>query len=180
MQCPNCGHTPPEESRFCNICGQRLAIQEAPATSADSPSGPPEWYRNLAELHSQGHGERPPEGTRRVEFGIAGRQPKKWVAELMPGQKVRIAFARGAIQPRSPRPWERAAAVPTRHPWTNEKEGSLLLIVENQAYRYADIRDQWVSVPDRSQVYLGIQDTRHDDNRGDYGGVLEITEPDAV
>lgn len=178
MQCPKCHNKATAESKFCNICGQRLPMAVVGSTSAqhtDSESVP-QWYRSALNKQDQPNLDPTISGVRRIQFGIAGRQPRKWLAELGPGDRVRIAFAEGAIQHRKLRPWEKHGQLPLRRPWTTKKEGALLLLIENQAYRYADIRHEWVTNQDRSQVYVGIEDKRHQDNQGEYQGIIEISD----
>ena len=39
----------------------------------------------------------PKREVQRIEFGVAGAQARKWVAEVMPDQSIRIVEAKGSI-----------------------------------------------------------------------------------
>ena len=43
----------------------------------------------------------PKREVQRIEFGVAGAQARKWVAEVMPDQSIRIVEAKGSKQLRS-------------------------------------------------------------------------------
>ena len=176
MKCANCGNDAPEGSNFCNICGQRMRMEMAPASgSGDDQSKPPDWFRELTKPTRIPKKEEVQQGIKRIETAISGKQPRKWVAELMPGQQMRLAFADGRIRHRSRRPWERSDASLFRYPWTTEEEGALLLIVGEKPHRFSDLKTSWITTDHRVQVYLGIEDSRHSDNSGHYGAVLEVT-----
>ncbi len=176
MRCANCGNDAPEGSSFCNRCGQRLRLETAsPSTTVGDESQPPDWYRNLVRPQRMSKEEEAEQGLRRIETAISGNQARKWIAELARGQRVRIAYADGSIRHRSRRPWERSDASLGRYPWTSEEEGALLLIVGERSHRFCDRRDEWVRADHRVQVYVGIEDSRHNDNTGSYGVVLDIT-----
>ena len=110
----------------------------------------------------------------RIEFGLAGAQARKWVAEVMPDQSIRIVEAKGSITIKKSLVWKSQHDESLRIPETEEKEGALLLIIGSQVYRYREIKNQWIVINKRSQVYIGVQDSRHDDNKGIYSGILEI------
>ena len=175
MQCPNCGNEPPEGSAFCNRCGQRLRLEPAPpSTSRPGTAERPAWYRDLVVPEKKSKREEQETGIHRIQMAISGKQPRKWVAELLAGQQVRITYADGHIRHRTRRPWEGTDASLLRYPWTDEEEGALLLIVGDKPHRFSDLKTGWVAADHRVQVYLGIEDARHDDNTGHYGAVLEI------
>ncbi len=175
MLCANCGNDAPEGSSFCNRCGQRLRLEMAPPkASGVTESQAPAWFQELARPKRLSKEEEAKQGLRRIETAISGKQARKWVAELAAGQQARIVYADGRIRHRSRRPWERDDASLLRYPWTDEEEGALLLIVGGRALRFCDLRTDWVRADRRVQVYLGIEDSRHDDNTGSYGVVLEI------
>ena len=176
MRCAHCGNEPPEGSNFCNNCGQRLRLEMAPASgSGDDQSKPPDWFRELAKPKRMTKEEQAQQGINRIETAISGKQPRKWVAELMPGQQVRLVYADGRIRHRSRRPWERSDASLFRYPWTTQEEGALLLIVGEKPHRFSDLKTSWITTDHRVQVYLGIEDSRHNDNSGHYGAVVEVT-----
>ena len=110
----------------------------------------------------------------RIEFGLAGAQARKWVAEVMPDQSIRIVEAKGSITIKKSLVWKSQYDKSLRIPETKEKEGALLLIIGSQVYKYREIKNQWIAINKRSQVYIGVQDSRHDDNKGTYSGILEI------
>ncbi|MBH74531.1 MAG: hypothetical protein CL896_01900 [Dehalococcoidia bacterium] len=110
----------------------------------------------------------------RIEFGLAGAQARKWVAEVMPDQLIRIVEAKGSITIKKSLVWKSQYDKSLRIPETKEKEGALLLIIGSQVYKYREIKNQWIAINKRSQVYIGVQDSRHDDNKGTYSGILEI------
>ena len=110
----------------------------------------------------------------RIEFGLAGAQARKWVAEVMPDQSIRIVEAKGSITIKKSLVWKSQYDKSLRIPETKEKEGALLLIIGSQVYKYRDVKSKWIVIGTRSQVYIGIQDSRHDDNKGTYSGILEI------
>ena len=110
----------------------------------------------------------------RIEFGLAGAQARKWVAEVMPDQSIRIVEAKGSITIKKSLAWKSQHDKSLRIPETKEKEGALLLIIGSQVYKYREIKNQWIVINKRSQVYIGVQDSRHDDNKGIYSGILEI------
>ena len=110
----------------------------------------------------------------RIEFGLAGPQARKWVAEVMPDQSIRIVEAKGSITIKKSLVWKNQYDKSLRIPETKEKEGALLLIIGSQVYKYREIKNQWIVINKRSQVYIGVQDSRHDDNKGTYSGILEI------
>ena len=110
----------------------------------------------------------------RIEFGLSGAQARKWVAEVIPGQSIRIVGAEGSITVKKSLVWKSQHDRSIRTPETAEKEGALLLIIESDLYKYKDIKNKWIVIAKRSQVYIGIQDSRHDDNKGTYSGILEI------
>ena len=116
----------------------------------------------------------PKREVQRIEFGLAGAQARKWVAEVMPDQSIRIVEARGSITIKKSLLWKSEHDKSVRIPETEEKEGALLLIIGSQFYKYREIKNQWIVVSKRSQVYIGVQDSRHDDNKGTYSGILEI------
>ena len=110
----------------------------------------------------------------RIEFGLAGALARKWVAEVMPDQSIRIVEAKGSITIKKSLVWKNQYDKSLRIPETKEKEGALLLIIGSQVYKYREIKNQWIVINKRSQVYIGVQDSRHDDNKGTYSGILEI------
>jgi len=110
----------------------------------------------------------------RIEFALSGAQARKWVAEVIPDQLIRIVDAKGSIIIKKSPVWKRRSDGAVRTPETSEKEGALLLIIGSQLYKYGDIKNKWIVIGKRSQVYIGIQDSRHDDNKGTYSGILEI------
>ena len=110
----------------------------------------------------------------RIEFGLAGAQARKWVAEVMPDQSIRIVEAKGSITIKKSLVWKNQYDKSLRIPETKEKEGALVLIIGSQVYKYREIKNQWIVINKRSQVYIGVQDSRHDDNKGTYSGILEI------
>jgi len=174
--CTNCGGKPPKGSIFCNNCGQRLQREIASVSGLDADeSRPPEWFRRVSKPKRLTKEEETRQGIKRIETAISGKQPRKWVAEMMPGQRVRLAYADGRIHHRSRRLWERDEASLVRNPWTAEQEGALLLIVGEKPHRFIDLKTSWISTDHRTQVYLGIEDTRHSDNSGHYGAVVEVT-----
>lgn len=181
MRCPTCELENPAGARFCNQCGARIESTPSGGPSGGGESGAiaPDWFQALFDEHGNPRLLEPPKGVRRIEFGILGRQPKKWVAEANAGDRVRVLFARGEVFHRAPHPWERSDTSRARAPWTSEKEGALLLIVGPRQLRYADIRNGWVEAREREQVYVGIKDSKHDDNEGSYTGVVEVV-PAAV
>ena len=176
MRCANCGNDAPEGSAFCNRCGQRLQQEAVPSgTKVTGGQQAPAWYQELVDAEGRPKLEEPEKGFKRIQTGIAGNQPRKWVAEMAAGQQVRILYADGHIRHRSRRPWERDDAQLLRYPWTEEEEGALLVIVDERAHRYADLKTDQVGADHQVQVYLGIEDSRHDDNTGSYRVILEVT-----
>lgn len=176
MRCANCDNNAPEGSAFCNRCGQRLHQEAVPSgTKGTGEQQAPVWYQELMDAEGQPKLEDPAKGYKRIQTGISGNQPHKWVAEMAAGQQVRILYADGHIRHRSRRPWERDDAQLLRYPWTSEDEGTLLLIVADKVYRFRDLKTDWVSADHHVQVYLGIEDSRHDDNTGSYRVILEVT-----
>ena len=176
MRCANCGNNAPEGSAFCNRCGQRLHLETVPPSKSDAEGATaPDWYLELLDTDGELKLEEPAKGFKRIQTGISGNQPRKWVAEMAAGQQVRILYADGHLRHRSRRPWERDDAQLLRYPWTSEDEGTLLLIVADQVYRFRDLKTDWVSADHHVQVYIGIEDSRHDDNTGSYRVILEIT-----
>ena len=176
MRCANCGNVAPDGSAFCNRCGQRLHLEVASSgTKGEAGQQAPAWYRELADAEGEPKLEELQKGFKRVQTGISGNQSRKWVAEMAAGQQVRILYADGHIRHRSRRPWERDDAQLLRYPWTEEDEGALLLIVDERVHRYADLKTDQVGTDRHVQVYLGIEDSRHDDNTGSYRVILEVT-----
>ena len=92
----------------------------------------------------------------------------------MPDQSIRIVEANGSITIKKSLVWKNQYDKSLRIPETKEKEGALLLIIGSQVYKYREIKNQWIVINKRSQVYIGVQDSRHDDNKGTYSGILEI------
>jgi hypothetical protein len=175
MLCPKCQQLVPNSSRFCNHCGAPLEeVEQGKAVGKTEEAQAPDWYLVLFDSNGNPLVSEPPEGVKRLEFGILGKQPRKWIAELRGGDKVRVLYAQGEVYHRAARPWERSDASRVRYPWTTQSEGALLLVVGHRQFRYADIRDQWVEAREREQVYVGVEDSRHSDNSGSYLGVLEV------
>ena len=174
MLCANCGNDAPKGSAFCNRCGQRLHL-EVSSSKGEEGQQAPTWYLTLQDTGGEPKLEEPEKGYKRIQTGISGKQARKWVAEMAAGQQVRILYADGHIRHRSRRPWERDDAQLLRYPWTDEEEGALLLIVDERAHRYADLKTDQVGADHQVQVYIGIEDSRHDDNTGSYRVILEIT-----
>ena len=176
MRCANCGNDAPEGSAFCNRCGQRLQQEVAPSgTKGTGGQQAPAWYQELVDADGEPKLEEPEKGFKRIQTGISGKQARKWVAEMAAGQQVRILYADGHIRHRSRRPWERDDAQLLRYPWTDEEEGALLLIVDEQVYRFRNLKTDRVGADHHVQVYLGIEDSRHNDNTGSYRVILEVT-----
>ena len=174
MICSKCNRQVPEGSRFCNSCGASLEEPSRKETSPEVAFDAPQWYQALFDDRGNPRVLDPPEGVRRLEFGVLGKQPHKWLSELQSGDKVRILYAEGQVYHRAPRPWERSDAPRLRYPWTVMKEGALLLIVGSRQFRYADIKNEWVEATGREQVYVGVEDSHHKDNSGRYLGLIEV------
>ena len=90
----------------------------------------------------------------RIEFGLAGAQARKWVAEVMPDQSIRIVEAKGSITIKKSLVWKSQYDKSLRIPETKEKEGALLLIIGSQVYKYREIKNQWIAV---NKIYTKFQ-----------------------
>ena len=88
----------------------------------------------------------------RIEFGLSGAQARKWVAEVMPHQSIRIVDAKGSIKIKKSLAWKSQHDKSLRTPETAEKEGALLLIIGSQVYKYRDVKSKWIVIGTRSQV----------------------------